>query len=503
MSLPRGVRYYILRNKVAVPLIPVDQLPLWPRGLPQQLEPWKMEGAGWKFVGETQEPPSQIPSNTFTGQPAQPKQTQYLPPDHDIQKTSTVTARKSQVDQASIPASAEGNTQRLDNHTPLALHAQPTVRQKEYCDFWMRTGECNYADFTKSREGKGCLYKHEMPTDRKKLCELGFPHGLPRWYKEKTAIVAAGDISRSQRRMAEDNDGRKLSDEPPASRLFNPSNLKNARNKLRAEMVSISTDAKVSEKTALVQDLISFDESPVPTRPSSPRVSISSSSASSSHAAVATIQPSRLLSQTMASVLRDELKRIKHEDPEAELPFRPMRESAPTSRSHESISSIITPADTPVPSPPPSVDLALSEVYGIKDDIEAPFSGLQSSSIAPTSNQITDKFSKGTLEDKPANKLSVGISGKNHSKASAPRAKRTPRPRKDANRAMDPVPRGRLSSSRYATCQEVNKVNNPCKGGKRRGAFSKGVDLQTEDTVRQRAAHSKERLTKQTTRSGL
>ncbi|KAI9727792.1 MAG: hypothetical protein M1834_007939 [Cirrosporium novae-zelandiae] len=55
---------------------------------------------------------------------------------------------------------------------------------KEFCSYWMRHGECDYAQ-------QGCLYKHEMPTDQATLEGLGFRQ-LPRWYCELKGIPIAG-----------------------------------------------------------------------------------------------------------------------------------------------------------------------------------------------------------------------------------------------------------------------------------------------------------------------
>lgn len=293
MTLPLGVRYYILRNNVVVPLVPVDQLPLQPRDLPHQLTPCQMNEAGWKFVGETQEPPSLFSSTTFASQSAPPTKTQYLSPDHNVRKELVHAVQELQFPREGPPASSvlpehsvhhpiivslEGrpasvaditapiyspDEKRSDRHAPLISQVQPAVRQKEYCDFWMRTGECNYADFTKSREGRGCIYKHEMPSDRNKLRELGFPHGIPRWYREKTAIAAAGGLKGSQYRMSEDNYMRKISDEPRESQSFDPSSFAHARNPPHDQRKSDQTDIEASRLPLVIGDLISFDESPI------------------------------------------------------------------------------------------------------------------------------------------------------------------------------------------------------------------------------------------------
>jgi hypothetical protein len=56
----------------------------------------------------------------------------------------------------------------------------PDPKKKEYCSYWLRTGECDFI-------AQGCLYKHEMP-DREKLRQLGFTRGYPLWYQEKRRL---------------------------------------------------------------------------------------------------------------------------------------------------------------------------------------------------------------------------------------------------------------------------------------------------------------------------
>jgi hypothetical protein len=48
---------------------------------------------------------------------------------------------------------------------------------KEYCSYWLRHGECDYAQ-------QGCHYRHEVPLDRFTLEKLGL-RDIPRWYREK------------------------------------------------------------------------------------------------------------------------------------------------------------------------------------------------------------------------------------------------------------------------------------------------------------------------------
>ncbi|KAL2835203.1 hypothetical protein BDW59DRAFT_156023 [Aspergillus cavernicola] len=60
----------------------------------------------------------------------------------------------------------------------------PSARQKEYCSYWIRHGECDY-------QQQGCLYKHEMPQEKSMLEKLGL-RDIPRWYREKYNVSSLG-----------------------------------------------------------------------------------------------------------------------------------------------------------------------------------------------------------------------------------------------------------------------------------------------------------------------
>ncbi|KAK4900936.1 hypothetical protein LTR27_002119 [Elasticomyces elasticus] len=64
---------------------------------------------------------------------------------------------------------------------PPPSGTQPDSEKKEFCTFWIRTGECDYMQ-------QGCLYKHEMP-DRATLEKIGF-RGVPRWWQEKQGAMS-------------------------------------------------------------------------------------------------------------------------------------------------------------------------------------------------------------------------------------------------------------------------------------------------------------------------
>jgi hypothetical protein len=70
---------------------------------------------------------------------------------------------------------AESDLPLFHNLDELPIGRAPGI--KEYCSYWLRHGECDYAQ-------QGCLYRHEMPLDRSTLEKLGL-RDIPRWYREK------------------------------------------------------------------------------------------------------------------------------------------------------------------------------------------------------------------------------------------------------------------------------------------------------------------------------
>ncbi|UPX15391.1 uncharacterized protein EKO05_0005838 [Ascochyta rabiei] len=441
MTLPEGLRYYILRDNVAVPLAPIDQLPFQLQDLPRQLTPCQASDAGWKLVGKTQVRSSMLAIQApaaFFSQPVPPTKTTYLAPDHEVRENPLFSAQelwplrkvpsKSVVHpkQTSLPPTnlsspartafvtdviepvCSRNTQRPNHCTLTPSHTQPASRMKEYCDFWMRTGECNYADFTKSREGKGCIYKHEMPSDRNKLRELGFPHGVPRWYKEKTAIAAAGGLNWS-RGTVQDSHDRKLSEEPRASRAFSPPKFINIRNEEMSKSMTVDPQKAPVE----VGDLISFDDSPAATTASSPQALTSSCSGSTSDdTEVLVFPPSKLLLQTMASTFREHVM------------------------------------------------------------------------------QIPDKASEDMSGNQPVSDSSLASDNKSHAKLFTSHPKHRSRQRKPVEHPANSGSQNGLARSKHATSSNSKKAENLSKGGKRRG---NGIDPQTTITQRQSALHEKDK----------
>lgn len=62
----------------------------------------------------------------------------------------------------------------------------PNDNNKEYCTYWLRTGNCDFVQ-------QGCLYKHEMP-DKETLKKIGF-HVVPKWWEKKMATKSVLKMS--------------------------------------------------------------------------------------------------------------------------------------------------------------------------------------------------------------------------------------------------------------------------------------------------------------------
>ncbi|KAL6703666.1 hypothetical protein ACN47E_009440 [Coniothyrium glycines] len=230
-TLPGDLRYYILRGNAMVSLVPVDQLPFQLQGFPRQLSHRQLSDEGWKFVAETTELASQIPvqspSTTFANHTTASGQPRHLAPDHHVRSEATtgrLEGLQSSRYNAASPATStvpdvvrlssasiterplsltdsfaaiyQQDAQRIGYRTSHPSGIEPDQTKKEYCTHWIKTGECAFMSI-------GCKYKHEMP-DVEKLRELGFTQGMPRWWKEKSAIVARGPTW-MQRRSAEEN----------------------------------------------------------------------------------------------------------------------------------------------------------------------------------------------------------------------------------------------------------------------------------------------------------
>ncbi|KAJ5961705.1 hypothetical protein N7501_006646 [Penicillium viridicatum] len=84
--------------------------------------------------------------------------------------------------------------------------------KKEYCSYWIRHGECDYAQ-------QGCLYKHEMPTEFHMIEKLGL-RDIPRWFREKHNIASLLHPSRDRSQLT-------ITNQPPMRALPSPASLTN------------------------------------------------------------------------------------------------------------------------------------------------------------------------------------------------------------------------------------------------------------------------------------
>ncbi|KAJ8115520.1 hypothetical protein OPT61_g2843 [Boeremia exigua] len=290
MALPPGVRYYILRNNVEIPLVPIDQLPFQLNGLSQGLESIRYSQEGWHLVGKTQYLASQLsiraPSDVQSRQPVSPKKTACLPPDHDARKytamtrsaplhsrdetVASITFTKQAVAQSKdtackepkLPQTKETTSKQLvqghfpTNRVTYPSGIEPDPSKKQYCTHWIRHNSCDYLQ-------QGCRYKHEMP-DREKLKELGFPK-TPDWYRNKMAI-SAGASSWLRPQVDHVDNERHLSTEPPTSLSFRPPTASHRGRQSCITKISGSSDIKLNEGFVPTPDLIDLDDLPFETQ---------------------------------------------------------------------------------------------------------------------------------------------------------------------------------------------------------------------------------------------
>ncbi|KAF9630078.1 Zinc finger CCCH-type protein [Lasiodiplodia theobromae] len=191
--------WFIQRDNGAyVPVIPVDELPP-DIDLEEAPRCLNMDDAqGMKFLGKLA-----FSGQTYSLAHRTCSQTGLRP----LILGSTTLPREAPADDAhGRPHSDAKTLKALTSSSPVSTTItrplppsgrEPDHSKKEYCTYWIRTGEC---DFTQ----QGCLFKHEMP-DLKTLREKIGISSVPHWYQVKTAIerrkqmdldAAAGDSVR-------------------------------------------------------------------------------------------------------------------------------------------------------------------------------------------------------------------------------------------------------------------------------------------------------------------
>jgi hypothetical protein len=513
MTLPPGVRYSILRNKVEVPLIPIDQLPFYIQGLPRELTPFRKHQEGWTSIGETHESavPLSIraPPDMHSGSPSPSPDTnrQFLPPDHDVRRGPVVVSQDLKPltelhPSSSVPAG--GLVSRLISTPPGRRPVSTTVEgfatarsegalyspyrlpnpsgidpdpsKKEYCTHWIRTNSCDFMQ-------QGCKYKHEMP-DLARLKNLGFAE-TPKWYRQEMAI-SAGASSWLRPRATTDNNERQLSVEPAASRAFRPSILGLRRDQSRPAELPGSPPPRADHPSVEPPNLIDLDDYSMKTVSLPPPLSISSPPDTPPRIVEKVIeQPSEQVTTTLASSLRQErsdveklTKALNGVDTTASNQALVRQKSSDTASSADALltKNIVNSSAT---TPSQSVN------SGPSNGQEA--SRINDSSFEATSQEPSIAKSSTTM----------GLRAKRNSKSSNPQQRRNPRPRK-LFECPATSPAGRLASSLHATGRRPREGLSPSKGPKRGGTQGKGrgKDLQLEIMQQQRAAHMQERFSK-------
>jgi hypothetical protein len=77
---------------------------------------------------------------------------------------------------------SQPQNQTTTNSSPSATTTTPK-RMKIYCDKWVHEGVCAFTQ-------QGCMYKHEMPSDKATQHQLGLFLGYPVWWKRRQAELS-------------------------------------------------------------------------------------------------------------------------------------------------------------------------------------------------------------------------------------------------------------------------------------------------------------------------
>ncbi|KAF2458781.1 hypothetical protein BDY21DRAFT_420731 [Lineolata rhizophorae] len=174
-------QFYLTRGpNHLTPLVAADELPLSVqlRGVPRAMTAELAQVMGMTCVGEA--------SGTGRVYGLESGVLGEVGREHDKKEQALDPAEQERNDKAREGSSAQRPDVQSLSHChfycalPYTILARkPDPEKKEYCTYWIRTGECDYTQ-------QGCLYKHEMP-DKATLARIGF-RGVPRWWAEKHAV---------------------------------------------------------------------------------------------------------------------------------------------------------------------------------------------------------------------------------------------------------------------------------------------------------------------------
>lgn len=213
MTEPLRPQYFITRqNGTMVPLVALDELPatISIRGVPRTLSPYDVAGMTGLGTFESQHR-QYVVDGVRPAFPLEPKapENSFLASKHataathqhvgtslgrlDLRNSNqsfTIPSTKPKAYgieeiRSALPTNLRTNSERPAEsiNRPLTIEdlaRNPAPGVKEYCSYWLRHGECDYAQ-------QGCLYRHEMPLDPPTLEKLGL-RDIPRWYREKHGL---------------------------------------------------------------------------------------------------------------------------------------------------------------------------------------------------------------------------------------------------------------------------------------------------------------------------
>ncbi|KAI9715525.1 MAG: hypothetical protein M1828_000832 [Chrysothrix sp. TS-e1954] len=191
---PRPVCYVSRGFNILVPLIAVDDLPydINIKGIPRAVS--AHEAKGMRRIGHysasdvkytlTPEPQQFLSKNTIQMNGASGGAMGQTDVSNMCEAPSWAEAR------AQTPAHERHNIYQPSaigaygplNRPPPPSGLEPDPSRKQYCTYWMRTGECDF-------EQQGCRYKHEMPS-LSMLAQIGF-RGYPKWFEDRRAAHSA------------------------------------------------------------------------------------------------------------------------------------------------------------------------------------------------------------------------------------------------------------------------------------------------------------------------
>ena len=138
------------------------------------------------------------------------------------------------------------------SYHPTASGIQPDARKKEYCSYWIRTGECDYTQ-------QGCRYKHEMP-DLQVLNSIGF-RDYPYWWKQRLLKRPLRPLSNSLRKILSqqsDSDGSCATEDKDSEMAFPLSSRLSSAIKT-TESQQPSSFGSTSHITPIIPELIDFE----------------------------------------------------------------------------------------------------------------------------------------------------------------------------------------------------------------------------------------------------